>query len=87
MNRPQDNATTFQTGGDVSRFQRKAMPRGGATSANDFGKAMGNALGSMVKAIAGPGAAGGLGGSPFAVGPTVRVSSSSRGWFCLWCSG
>ncbi len=75
LNRPQDNATTFQTGGDVSRFQRKGMPRvGGADAAKDFGKAMGNALGSMVKAIAGPGAAGLGGGSPFAIGPTVRVT-------------
>jgi len=26
MTRPQDGATTFQTGGDVSRFQRRSMP-------------------------------------------------------------
>src|SRR5690606_27965387 len=27
MSRPQDGATTFVTGGDVSRFQRTSMPR------------------------------------------------------------
>lgn len=29
--RPQDGASTFVTGGDVSRFQRSTMPRSGAT--------------------------------------------------------
>lgn len=29
MNRPQDGATTFVTGGDVSRFQRRSMPAPG----------------------------------------------------------
>ncbi len=29
MKRPQDNATTFVTGGDVSRFQRRSMPASG----------------------------------------------------------
>lgn len=73
INRPQDNATTFQTGGDVSRFQRKAMPRASTNGAQDFGKAMGGALGSMVKAMTG--AAGmGAGGMPVQSGPVVRVT-------------
>ena len=66
VNRPQDSATTFQTGGDVSRFQRKSLPRPGASPTKDFGAAMGQALGSMVKAVSG--------GLPVQTGPMVRVS-------------
>ena len=74
MNRPVDTGTTFQTGGDVSRFQRRAMGRP-ADTAKSFGQAMGNALGSMVKAVAAaaPGG-GGLGGLPVQTGPSVRVT-------------
>ncbi|MES2492735.1 MAG: Flp pilus assembly protein CpaB [Pseudomonadota bacterium] len=68
LNRPQDSATTFQTGGDVSRFQRKALPRTSPNVAKDFGAAMGSAIGSMVKAM--PGA----GGLPVQSGPVVRVT-------------
>jgi pilus assembly protein CpaB len=72
INKPIDTNTTFQTGGDVSRFQRRAIGRP-ADTAKSFGQAMGNALGSMVKAVAAaaPGG-GGLGGMPS--GPSVRVT-------------
>ncbi|MFC3173141.1 Flp pilus assembly protein CpaB [Novosphingobium bradum] len=71
MNRPVDSSTTFQTGGDVSRFQRRAM--GKPAEPKSFGEAMGNALGSMVKAVAS--AAPGLGGPlPVQSGPSVRVT-------------
>jgi len=74
MNRPADSATTFQTGGDVSRFQRRAIGKP-ADSAKSFGQAMGNALGSMVKAVAAaaPGG-GGFGGMSATSGPSVRVT-------------
>ncbi|HET9628445.1 MAG TPA: Flp pilus assembly protein CpaB [Novosphingobium sp.] len=73
MNRPVDTATTFQTGGDVSRFQRRAVGRP-ADPAKSFGQAMGNALGSMVKAVAAA-APGGSGlGLPVQTGPSVRVT-------------
>jgi len=74
MNRPADSATTFQTGGDVSRFQRRAIGKP-ADSAKSFGQAMGNALGSMVKAVAAaaPGG-GGFGGMSVPSGPSVRVT-------------
>ena len=40
MNRPQDNGSTFVTGGDVSRFQRSTMPRtSGASAAGGDGGA------------------------------------------------
>ena len=46
-----------------------------ADSAQSVGQAMGNALGSMVKAVAAaaPGG-GGLGGLPVQTGPSVRVT-------------
>jgi len=68
MNRPQENGSTFVTGGDVSRFQRRALPRPNASGAKDFGQAMGAAMGSMVKAVA---TATGL---PVQTGPVVRVT-------------
>ena len=68
MNRPQENGATFVTGGDVSRFQRRALPR--PTSAAEAGKQFASAMGSMVKAVAGA-APGGL---PVQTGPVVRVT-------------
>ena len=44
MNRPVDGGTTYVTGGDVSRFQRKSMPH------NDAGKQI---VSSMSKAFSG----------------------------------
>jgi len=75
LNRPVDTGTTFQTGGDVSRFQRRALGKP-ADTAKSFGQAMGNALGSMVKAVAAaaPGGAGFGGGLPVQTGPSVRVT-------------
>jgi pilus assembly protein CpaB len=75
MNRPVDSGTTFQTGGDVSRFQRRAMGKP-VNTAKSFGDAMGSALGSMVKAVASavPGGAGLGGPLPVQTGPVVRVT-------------
>src|SRR6478735_8939624 len=46
-NRPQDNNTTFVTGGDVSRFQRTSVPQrsGGAPAAAGSAPAAGGAVG------------------------------------------
>src|SRR5436190_8808746 len=55
-NRPLDNNTTFSTGGDVSRFQRRTVPalqNGGAQMAQ-AGKAMGQALGAALGVPQGP---------------------------------
>ena len=38
IGRPDDKGTTYQTGGDVSRFQRSSMPAGGTTGAKGGGK-------------------------------------------------
>ena len=37
--RPDDQGTTYSTGGDVSRFQRSSMPAGGTTGVKATGKA------------------------------------------------
>ena len=38
-NRPNDSSTTFSTGGDVSRFQRRTVPAKLATAAPAAGQA------------------------------------------------
>ena len=69
MNRPQDNGSTFVTGGDVSRFQRRALPR--PANPAEAGKQFAAAMGTMVKAVTGGAAPGGL---PVQTGPVVRVT-------------
>ncbi|MDP9164252.1 MAG: Flp pilus assembly protein CpaB [Pseudomonadota bacterium] len=62
-NQPIDTNTTFSTGGDVSRFQRRTVPTKAPTASTQMSQAMGGpgrALGSA------------LGTAP--VGPVVRVS-------------
>ncbi len=71
MNRPLDNGATFVTGGDVSRFQRTALPR--PKPQVDPGKQIAAAMGSMVKAVTGAVGAP-SGGLPVQTGPVVRVT-------------
>jgi pilus assembly protein CpaB len=55
-NRPLDNNTTFSTGGDVSRFQRRTVPaqqNGGEKMAQAM-KGLGQALGAAAGAPSGP---------------------------------
>src|SRR5687768_11894223 len=51
-NRPQDNNTTFTTGGDVSRFQRRSIPARTAS-----GDQSGDAVSKLAKAMMGEGGA------------------------------
>jgi len=60
-NQPVDNNTTFSTGGDVSRFQRRSVPRAPATQAAPSAS-------FAAPAMAGAGAA------PVVTGPSVRVA-------------
>jgi pilus assembly protein CpaB len=62
-NQPVDNNTTFSTGGDVSRFQRRSVPRAPVVQA---APSMSNAAPAMTSS-AGQGA-------PVAPGPSVRVA-------------
>ena len=68
-NRPQDTNTTFTTGGDVSRFQRRSIPA--RTAAGGEG---GDAMSKFAKAL--------MGGESGAVGvpqgPVVRVSRGNN---------
>ena len=62
-NRPADNATTFTTGGDVSRFQRRTVPA--RKEAADQRVAAVNNLADAVRTV---------GGTSVPTGPVVRVS-------------
>ena len=70
-NRPQDNNTTYSTGGDVSRFQRRSVPARESKSEllaqamGSFGKGLGQALTGQAGA-----------GTP--TGPVVRVARGNE---------
>ena len=66
-NRPSDNNTTYVTGGDVSRFQRRSIP---ARTTSDVEKAAG-ALTALANA-----ASGGTASMP--TGPAVRVARGNN---------
>lgn len=65
MSRPIDKGTTFSTGGDVSRFQRKTMPKKNA------GK-------PPVRTPAAMGVPAKVNGAPAARGPSVRVTRGKK---------
>ena len=68
-NRPADSNTTFVTGGDVSRFQRRSVPAKPASQ----GEQAGDALSKFASALRGdPAAASGAQGP--VTGPSVRVA-------------
>ena len=60
-NRPVDNNTTYSTGGDVSRFQRRSIPR--AAPVAQSASSMSNSAPAMAQ-----------GAGPVATGPSVRVA-------------
>ena len=68
MTRPSDKASTFVTGGDVSRFQRRSMPA--MTSSRP--EPMTIAAPSM--GLSTPAPQGGASSAPVHTGPTVRVT-------------
>jgi pilus assembly protein CpaB len=71
-NRPIDGNTTFSTGGDVSRFQRKTVPARQADKAEALTKAMGSFGRGLGQAFGGRGYAGD------ANGPVVRVARGNN---------
>ena len=67
-NRPADNNTTFTTGGDVSRFQRRTVPAKASSAGEQVAGAMAALGKGLGKALTGqPGA-------PVVSGPVVRVA-------------
>ena len=66
MNRPADGGSSFVTGGDVSRFQRRTMPTSKADQAKQAAQAYANPAG-MQRGAARP-------GDPVQTGPVVRVT-------------
>ncbi len=71
-NRPIDTNTTFSTGGDVSRFQRRTVPARTAEKSEVLAKAMGNFGKGLGQAIAGQAGAGDVSG------PVVRVARGNN---------
>ena len=67
-NRPIDTNTTFSTGGDVSRFQRRTVPAKTADKSEALAKAMGSLGKGLGQAITGQA------GGAEATGPVVRVA-------------
>jgi pilus assembly protein CpaB len=65
-NRPADNNTTFVTGGDVSRFQRRSIP---AKSSDSSGNANGNSNASGGGSVA---------SASVPAGPVVRVARGNN---------
>ena len=66
-NRPSDNNTTFTTGADVSRFQRRSVPAREGGGGDERVKAVNNLAGA-IRGVRG------AGDGSSAVGPVVRVS-------------
>jgi pilus assembly protein CpaB len=69
-NRPVDGNTTFSTGGDVSRFQRRSVPARPQDKAEVLAKAMGSFGKGLGQAL------GGVGGDTN--GPVVRVARGNN---------
>ena len=73
-NRPSDSNTTYTTGGDVSRFQRRSVP---ARAADKADQAFG-ALNNLASAIRGGPAPASTAGTPAYSGPVVRVARGNN---------
>jgi pilus assembly protein CpaB len=69
-NRPVDTNTTYTTGGDVSRFQRRSVPGRPSSGADNAADAMS----SFAKALRGDQAGGAAGAGSSYSGPVVRVA-------------
>ena len=72
-NRPIDTNTTFTTGGDVSRFQRRTVPAKPAAAGEQIGQAMAGLAKGIGQALTGR-----PGGAPAVTGPVVRVARGNE---------
>jgi pilus assembly protein CpaB len=73
-NRPMDTNTTFTTGGDVSRFQRRSVPGRTVTPAEQGGDAMSK----FANALMGRGSESQANAAPTPTGPVVRVARGNN---------
>ena len=74
-NRPIDTNTTYTTGGDVSRFQRRSVPARAAGPAQQAG----DSLSKFADALLGRGQPAGVAGAqPVPTGPVVRVARGNN---------
>jgi len=73
-NRPIDTNTTFSTGGDVSRFQRRTVPARRADESERMAQAMANCGRGLGQAISGQSG----GSSAVPAGPVVRVTRGNN---------
>ncbi|HEY8433263.1 MAG TPA: Flp pilus assembly protein CpaB [Sphingomicrobium sp.] len=72
--RPIDSNTTFTTGGDVSRFQRRTVPAKPGPAGEQIGQAMAGLAKGIGQALTGrPG-----GAAPVPTGPVVRVARGNE---------
>jgi len=71
LNRPMDKGSTFVTGGDVSRFQRRSVPTTKEQQMREFAKSYGQGVGAGLGSSLGQA---GRNGAVIAVGPVVRVT-------------
>lgn len=72
-NQPADGNTTYTTGGDVSRFQRRSVPARAPSQAAAVGDSLSKFATAMMRGNA-PGAPATAGGAPVVSGPVVRVA-------------
>ena len=72
-NRPQDTNTTYTTGGDVSRFQRRTVPARAASGSAQGGDALSQFANALMGRSSPP-------AGPVAVpdGPVVRVARGNN---------
>jgi len=75
-NRPADNNTTYVTGGDVSRFQRRSVPARTSSSSEQAGDQMTKFATAMGRAITGKDPAAPEGQT--VTGPAVRVARGNK---------
>jgi pilus assembly protein CpaB len=75
-NRPADNNTTYVTGGDVSRFQRRSVPARTSSQSEEAGDQMTKFATAMGRAITGKDPAAPEGQA--VTGPAVRVARGNK---------
>jgi len=76
-NRPADSNTTYVTGGDVSRFQRRSVPAK-TKDAAEAGDQMTKFATAMGRAITGKDPEAADGGGAYVSGPSVRVARGNK---------